>query len=129
MGWHCYMIATQFDQLSPHLFDETLPDLNIGTNSSTSCAPIIERAVTTRCRAEQSYTSVLNGRFKGGWTTRHYGQPADNVHAIQMELAQSTYMEEVPPWAWRADKAERIRPLLYRILNDLAELLYERPLR
>lgn len=112
----------------PHLFDETLPDLNIGTNSSTSCAPIIERAVTTRCRAEQSYTSVLNGRFKGGWTTRHYGQPADNVHAIQMELAQSTYMEEVAPWAWRADKAERIRPLLYRILNDLAELLYERPL-
>ncbi|UWR10341.1 N-formylglutamate deformylase [Sulfitobacter mediterraneus] len=113
----------------PYLFDDTLPDLNIGTNSSTSCGQFVERAVETRCRAAQDYSSVLNGRFKGGWTTRHYGQPAENIHAIQMELAQSTYMDETPPWQWRADKAERLRPVLYRILNDLTELLYERQQR
>ncbi len=110
----------------PYLFDDILPDFNIGTNSSTSCAPMMERSVNTRCRAAQAHTSTLNGRFKGGWTTRHYGQPADNVHAIQMELAQSAYMDEVPPWQWRADKAERLRPILYRILNDLTDLVHER---
>jgi formiminoglutamase len=113
----------------PYLFEDTLPDLNIGTNSSQSCSPIMERAVHTRCRAAQDYRTALNGRFKGGWTTRHYGKPAENQHALQMELAQSTYMDERPPWQWRADKAERLRPVLYRILNDLIELLNERPLR
>ena len=110
----------------PYLFDETLPDFNIGTNSSTSCAPIFERSVDMRCRAAQAYSSVLNGRFKGGWTTRHYGQPAEKIHAIQMELAQSTYMDEVPPWNWRSDKAERLRPILFKILSDLTHLVHER---
>lgn len=113
----------------PYLFDETLPDFNIGTNLSQSCPQIMERAVHTRCRAAQGFSTVLNGRFKGGWTTRHYGNPAENQHAIQMELAQSTYMTESPPWTWRADKADRVRPILYRILNDLIELLNERPMR
>lgn len=113
----------------PYLFDSNLPDLNIGTNSSTSCAQVMERSVDMRCRAAQSYTCVLNGRFKGGWTTRHYGQPADNIHAIQMELAQSTYMDEAAPWAWRANKAERLRPILYKILNDLTEIVHERQIR
>ncbi len=113
----------------PYLFADTLPDFNIGTNSSASCSMGVEKSVHTRCRAAQAYTCVLNGRFKGGWTTRHYGQPADNIHAVQMELAQSTYMDEFPPWTYRPDKAERLRPVLYRILNDLAELVHERQLR
>lgn len=113
----------------PYLFDNTLPDFNIGTNSSTSCAQSIERSVDMRCRAAQTYTSILNGRFKGGWTTRHYGQPAENIHAIQMELAQSTYMDEQPPWQWRSDKAERLRPILYKILNDLTDNIHERQIR
>ena len=113
----------------PYLFERTLSDFNIGTNLSTSCAPSVERSVDMRCRAAQAYTSVLNGRFKGGWTTRQYGQPAENIHAIQMELAQSTYMDEAPPWRWRSDKAERLRPILYRILNDLTDLIHERQIR
>lgn len=113
----------------PYLFDDKLPDFNVGTNSSTSCAQVMERSVHMRCRAAQSYTCVLNGRFKGGWTTRHYGQPADDIHAIQMELAQSTYMDEAAPWTWRADKAERLRPILYKILNDLTEIVHERQIR
>tara|TARA_R110002049_G_scaffold23781_6_gene84672 strand:+ start:56979 stop:57773 length:795 start_codon:yes stop_codon:yes gene_type:complete len=112
----------------PHLFADRLPDFNIGTNLSTSCANLIEKTVHTRCRAASDYSTVLNGRFKGGWTTRHYGQPTDKIHAIQMELAQSTYMEETPPWRWRPDKAERLRPILYKILNDLTELVNERQL-
>ena len=113
----------------PYLFDGTLPDFNIGTNNSASCALAVERSVDTRCRASLSFSSVLNGRFKGGWTTRHYGKPSGGIHAIQMELAQSTYMNETPPWTYRPDKAERIRPVLYKILNDLTELVHERHVR
>ncbi len=125
-----YGVAVLYDCHSirstiPHLFDGCLSDFNIGTNSSASCALSVERSVHTRCRAS-GHSTVLNGRFKGGWTTRHYGQPAENTHAIQMELAQSTYMEEQPPWQYREDKANRLRPILYRVLNDLIELVHER---
>jgi formiminoglutamase len=113
----------------PFLFEGILPDFNIGTNSSTSCSGSVERSVHTRCRAAQSFTCVLNGRFKGGWATRHYGQPVDKMHAIQMELAQSTYMNEAAPWDYRPDKAERLRPILYKIISDLIELVHERQLR
>lgn len=113
----------------PYLFDKTLPDFNIGTNSSTSCALSVERSAYTRCRASVEYSCALNGRFKGGWTTRHYGQPSENIHVIQMQLAQSTYMEDTAPWTYRAEKAERLRPILYRILSDLIELIHERHLR
>jgi N-formylglutamate deformylase len=69
---------------------------------------------------------VLNGRFKGGWTTRHYGRPAEGLHAIQMELAQSTHLAtETPPFAYDAAKAARLRPHLARILHALAALAPE----
>jgi len=113
----------------PFLFDDTLPDFNIGSNSSTSCSAAVERSVHMRCRAAMEYSCALNGRFKGGWTTRHYGQPSENIHAIQMELAQSTYMDAAAPWSYRPDKAERLRPIIYRILSDLVELVHERQIR
>ncbi len=103
----------------PFLFDGTLPDFNIGTNSGQSCAPSLERAVIDICRAAQGYTSVLNGRFKGGWTTRHYGRPMDGVHAVQMELAQSAYMIEAPPWTYLPARAAALRTHLNAILSAL----------
>lgn len=102
----------------PFLFDGTLPDFNIGTNSGASCDPAIETLVLRRVKGAKGYSSVLNGRFKGGWTTRHYGSPSDGVHAIQMELAQSTYMMESPPWAMHA-RSEALRLHLRAILSAL----------
>lgn len=107
----------------PYLFDEILPDFNIGTNSSTSCALAVEKTVDNICRAAPGYSAVLNGRFKGGWTTRHYGQPGRGIHAIQMELAQSAYMHEAPPWAWDAARADGLRIQLAKILNALQTLV------
>jgi formiminoglutamase len=104
----------------PFLFDGTLPDFNIGTAGGTTCAPGIEAAVQQVCTGASGYTSVLNGRFKGGWTTRHYGRPAEGLHAIQMELAQSTYMRESPPWSCDAAKAGALRIHLQDILETLS---------
>ncbi|MGB0901479.1 N-formylglutamate deformylase [Halocynthiibacter sp.] len=103
----------------PFLFEGTLPDFNTGTNLGTTCDASIETLVVMRCKRADGYTSVLNGRFKGGWTTRHYGRPSEGLHAIQMELAQSTYCEEQAPWAWDKDKADRLRNHLRDILTDL----------
>lgn len=107
----------------PYLFDGNLPDFNIGTNSSTSCSPIVERTVDEICRSAQGYQAVLNGRFKGGWTTRNYGKPKNGIHAIQMELAQATYMQEVPPWRYDDTKATPLRAHLSNIFNALEKLV------
>lgn len=105
----------------PFLFDGTLPDFNIGTNSGASCDPSIEAAVLGICGAADGYSSILNGRFKGGWTTRHYARPAEGVQAIQMELAQSTYMLERAPWTYAEECAERTRTHLKSILETLSD--------
>jgi len=107
----------------PFLFEGTLPDFNIGTNGGTTCAPAVEAAIVARARAADGYSSVLNGRFKGGWTTRHYGRPESGVHAIQMELAQSTHLTtEAAPFAYDMEKAERLRVHLKEMLDELARV-------
>jgi formiminoglutamase len=103
----------------PFLFDGRLPDFSIGTNMGETCDPAIEALTLARCEAAEGYTSVLNGRFKGGWTTRHYGRPADGLHAIQMELAQATYCQESPPWTYLPECADKLRASLTQILTDL----------
>ncbi len=113
--YDCHSIRSHI----PFLFAGTLPDFNIGTNNGTTCAPGIEAAVHALCRAAPGYTSVLNGRFKGGWTTRHYGRPEIGQHAIQMELAQSTHIIERAPWDMLPDRADRLRAHLKTILETL----------
>lgn len=113
--YDCHSIRSQI----PFLFEGTLPDFSIGTDRGVTCASRIETAVLRQCEAAEGFSSVLNGRFKGGWTTRHYGQPGESVHAIQMELAQSTYMVEAPPWTYDASRAEQTRAHLAAILKGL----------
>ncbi len=105
----------------PYLFDGKLPDFNIGSNDGASCDAAIEKAVLRTCDEAAQYSTVSNGRFKGGWTTRHYGQPGRGRHAIQMELAQCNYMREQPPWAYLDDEAEKLRAILARILENLLQ--------
>ncbi len=110
----------------PFLFDGTLPDLNVGTADGASCAPAVEAAVLAGCRGATGMSYVANGRFKGGWTTRAYGRPDEGVHAVQMELAQSTYLEaEAPPWRLDPVHAGRLRRHLAGILETLAALAPE----
>lgn len=109
----------------PFLFDGVLPDFNIGTANGTSCAAAIE-AATQEVAAATGRSWVVNGRFKGGWTTRHYGRPEAGVHAIQMELAQSTHLAtEAPPFDLDPAKAEALRKPLGEILARLDALAPE----
>lgn len=116
--YDCHSIRSQI----PFLFEGVLPDFNIGTNGGVTCSRQIERHVADICGNAADFTSVLNRRFKGGWTTRHYGNPAGGVHAIQMELAQVTYLaSERAPFAYSETRAERIRLHLRTILRGLQD--------
>jgi len=115
--YDCHSIRSEI----PFLFEGRLPDFNIGTDNGATCDGAVERLVADVCAAAEGYSHVVNGRFRGGWTTRHYGRPSAGVHAIQMELAQATYMQEAPPWRYLEDRAARLRVHLADILNRLAQ--------
>ena len=105
----------------PFLFEGELPVLNIGTNDGLTCDVKFAR-VAAEIAGNSGFTWVANGRFKGGWTTRHYGQPETGVHAIQMEIAQSAYLAaEEEPWTFDADKAEPLRRTLATLLAALED--------
>ncbi len=105
--WEAHSIAS----IVPRFFDGKLPDLNFGTADGASCDPALTEAVTSAARTG-TYTIAVNGRFKGGYITRQYGQPGQGVHAIQLEMCQSAYMDEQPPFGYRPDLAGQVQPLL-----------------
>ncbi|MBL4892425.1 MAG: N-formylglutamate deformylase [Rhizobiaceae bacterium] len=117
--YDCHSIRSR----CPFLFEGVLPDFNIGDNEGTTCDPSITKAVSDACVAAPQYKNITNGRFKGGWTTRHYGQPERGVHAIQMELAQSTHLvAEATPFSYDEKTAGQLRPVLADILGRLEHL-------
>lgn len=105
----------------PFLFEGELPIFNTGTNNGATCAPELEQAVH-QVAEDSGMSSILNGRFKGGWTTRHYGRPEIGIHAIQMEISQRAYMHETPPWEYDETRAAEARPHLQKMLEALSEL-------
>lgn len=115
--YDCHSIRSRI----PFLFDGVLPDFNIGTDDGATCDASIENTVAAICQSADGYSAVQNGRFKGGWTTRHYGRPDCAIHAIQMELAQSTYMQDSPPWTYDSNRAARLREHLQSILTALIQ--------
>lgn len=104
----------------PFLFEGRLPDLNLGTAAGASCAPARQARLEAVLAAQSDYSWVANGRFKGGYITRHYGQPAQGIDAVQLELAQSTYMDEdaVRYDEARARKLQVVLDALLRAARD-----------
>jgi formiminoglutamase len=105
----------------PRLFEGRLPNFNIGTNDAQSCNPDLAAAVERACEHPR-FTHVVNGRFKGGWITRHYGRPDAGTHAIQMELAWRSYMDEPSdraalPAAFSAARAAEVQGVLEGVLR------------
>ncbi len=105
----------------PRFFDGRLPDLNLGTSDGASCDPAIGALALSVIAGTPRFSHVVNGRFKGGFITRHYGQPATGVHALQLEVAQPAYMEEGPPYAWDPGRADALATLLERLVVSLME--------
>lgn len=103
----------------PFLFEGRLPDLNLGTASGTSCTPALQARLASVLASQTRYSHVINGRFKGGYITRHYGDPARSVEAIQLELAQSTYMDEGAT-SYLPERAERLERIVLRPLLEAA---------
>ena len=103
----------------PMLFDGVLPDFNWGTNEGKACDETIANAVTQILRPH--YTQVLNGRFKGGYITRHFGQPDNNIHAIQLELSQATYLNDELAKQSEYQLDEKKQPLITQQLKDVIE--------
>jgi N-formylglutamate deformylase len=113
--WEAHSIAS----ILPRLFDGKLSDLNVGTNAGASCRPGILDAISGALQS-QTFTWVANGRFKGGYITRAYGRPEDGVDAVQLEMCQSTYMNEEAPFEYRPELAGKVQPLLERMVAAAA---------
>jgi N-formylglutamate deformylase len=106
----------------PRFFDGVLPDFNLGTVDGTSAAPALVASLAAIAGRAAGFTAVVDGRFKGGYITRRYGEPAGGVHAVQLELSEATYMDESPPFRFREDLAKRLRPQLRALVEELCRL-------
>ena len=109
--WDAHSIPSQV----PRLFDGELPMLNIGSDAGHSCGTSLEAAVLGIAR-DSGYSTAVNARFKGGYITRHYGDPAKGVHALQLEIAQRAYMNETTT-VYDAARANRLRQTLSQMLD------------
>ena len=101
----------------PWLFEGRLPDLNLGTADGASCAPPLRERLAGVLAAHASHSHVVDGRFKGGYITRHYGRPADGVHAVQMEMTFDCYM--TPPHDYDEPRAATVLPVLRALVDAL----------
>ena len=106
--WDAHSIRSRI----PWLFEGELPGLNIGTASDSSADEKITKAVANAARRYPQVTHAVNGRFKGGYITRHYGRPAEHVHAVQLEMCQNLYMRESLPFDYDEQLAASIQPVV-----------------
>ena len=118
-GYALLWDAHSISSVVPRLFDGELPELNLGTDGGRSCSKEIEAAIAAEMDASH-YQSVLNGRFQGGFITRHYGDPGRHVHAVQLELAQRVYMDE-STCMYDTAKASLLRYTLGTMLDEFVE--------
>lgn len=116
--WEAHSIASEV----PRFFPGRLTDFNLGTADGRACAPGVGAALLEIAAAAEGYSAVLDGRFKGGYITRTYGRPAEGVQAVQLELTHITYMDEPPPFAFRPDRAEKVRPHLKAMVTAFLQL-------
>lgn len=119
MIFDAHSIASQV----PRLFSGVLPDFNFGTNHGATCSLSFQK--TIECFAAKQlgeYSHVINGRFVGGYITRHYGRPTANIEGLQLELSQATHLDEAR-WKWDSALAERLQTVLTRMFATLLEEL------
>ncbi|WP_454831738.1 N-formylglutamate deformylase [Pseudoxanthomonas wuyuanensis] len=110
--WEGHSIVSQ----APFLFEGRLPDFNLGTADGASCSPALQQRLSETLESQSDYSFVVNGRFKGGYITRHYAAPETGVQAVQLELAQLNYMDE-RTFEYLPQRAEKTQALIRRLLQ------------
>ncbi|MBO6949166.1 MAG: N-formylglutamate deformylase [Rhodospirillales bacterium] len=113
--WDAHSIKSEL----PRFFEGKLWDINLGTNNGESCDPRLQKDLEAVAGEAAGYTWKMNGRYIGGYITRHYGDPENNIHAVQLELSWATYMDEFYPFNYRDDLAAGIRPVLQRFIQTM----------
>jgi N-formylglutamate deformylase len=116
-GYALLFDAHSIKSVLPRFFEGRLWDINLGTGGGVSAAPAIGAALLAAAESVPGYSSMLNGRFKGGYITRAYGDPANHVHAAQLELSWRAYMDERGSFAFDEPVAAGVRPLLRNIID------------
>jgi N-formylglutamate deformylase len=105
----------------PWLFSGRLPDLNLGTADGATCAPSLRTAMSQALQAQQVFTHVVDGRFKGGYIARRYGTPIENMQAAQLEMCWSCYMSEEPPYRVDPLRSARLAPILHSLVRTMLQ--------
>lgn len=100
----------------PFLFEGRLPDFNLGTAAGASCSPQLQQRLQAVLQQQADYSHVCNGRFKGGYITRHYAAPANGIDAVQLELSQINYMDE-ETWKYLPERAQGVQQVIRRLLQ------------
>lgn len=118
-GYALLYEAHSIRSVIPRLFEGRLPDLNLGTADGKSASSDLENRLYEVCQAAESFSSTCNGRFKGGYITRYYGQPGNGIHAVQLELTQCSYMNEDYPYEFLPHRASRIREVLKQLIHRM----------
>ena len=117
MLWDAHSIRS----VLPRFFEGKLPDLNLGTGKGSACDGALADQLLDIAKQSPGHTSVLNGRFTGGYITRNYGQPAQGYHAVQLEMTQSSYMQEQMPFNYLPDQARQVQPTLQKMLEKILQ--------
>ncbi|MFI4891618.1 MAG: N-formylglutamate deformylase [Steroidobacterales bacterium] len=116
---HCLLWdAHSIHSTVPGLFEGRLPDLNLGTADGHSCSAKLGSRLADALRAQRQFTFVVNGRFKGGYITRHYGKPEAGVEAVQMEIAQAAYLVEARRPLYEPARALPLQSVLRGMLSQ-----------
>jgi N-formylglutamate deformylase len=118
-GYAILFDGHSINSVLPWLFEGQLPDLNLGTAAGSSCSPILREALAKALEAQTAFTHVADGRFKGGYITRHYGQPKDGIHAVQLEMGFRCYMQEQEPYLINHTRAAALRPVLRSLVKAM----------
>jgi N-formylglutamate amidohydrolase len=91
-------------------------DFVLGDLHGSACASCVTRAAEALL-CSKGYLVRRNDPYAGGFITRHYGRPGDDVHVLQIEIARALYMDEV--------RIERLPEFLFveRQITDLVAAL------
>ena len=105
----------------PWLFDGRLPDLNLGTADGSSCAPTLRSALGHVLESQKAFTHIIDGRFKGGYITRHYGRPGTGLQSVQLEMSWRCYMREEPPYEVDSGRVATLQPVLRALVQAMLD--------